>query len=392
MLVVAELDLLEIELQLADLPRNRHVVDGRRAERVARELYDRVVLERQRLGRVSHDGAGVRRDDVLVLAHADHERRALASDDENIGLLLADHRDGVGAGDFAKGRLHGPFKVAGVQRADQVDEHLRVRVGPERVAAVLEVLPQCGVVLDDAVVDQRNAVAVGLVVTVGVGIALARLAVGGPARVGDPQRAVEAVPLREDLLQHADPADGADDVKVAVDDRHARGVIAAVFEPLEALQQDPARGSVADVGDDSTHVDIVLREACQLLRRPRAGGSSIMPPRCPRGGSRIELCHTCGHSSVRPGGQWPCGTSWAGITSWVTAGCRGNCSKPIALPMGRRVERAAGRCTHRSLPAPSSSSCAARTIGGARHGGSWTKVSVAVRLGRWICTAGIPRR
>ena len=181
--ILAELDLLEVELELRDLRGDRHVVDRRRAERVARQLRDGVVLERNRLGRVRDDRAGVRGDDVLILADAHHERRALARHHEDVRLLLADHRDRVGAGHLAQRRLHGDLEVAFVQLADQMREHLGVGVRSEDVPLVRKVGLESRVVLDDAVVDDRNAVAARAVIEVRVGVDLGDLAVGRPARV-----------------------------------------------------------------------------------------------------------------------------------------------------------------------------------------------------------------
>ena len=65
-----------------------------------------VVVEVDHLRGVLDDGAGVGGDDVLVLADADDQRAALAGDDQRVGLVLADHRDAVGALDLVQRRLH----------------------------------------------------------------------------------------------------------------------------------------------------------------------------------------------------------------------------------------------------------------------------------------------
>ena len=127
-----------------------------------------VVVEIDDLRGVLDDRGGVGGDDVFVLAHADDQRRALAGDDERVGLVLADDRDAVGAFDFVQRRLHRALKQRraggmsflrlqfGVEIADQHREHFGVGLAGERVALFVEELLERGVVFDDAVVDQRD--------------------------------------------------------------------------------------------------------------------------------------------------------------------------------------------------------------------------------------------
>ena len=200
-----------------------------------------------------HDGARIGGDDVLILAHPHHEGRALTGDDQDVRLLLADHGDGVGAPHLPQRRLHGGLEVAVVQLADQVHQHLGVGLRFEGVALLLEVGLQRDVVLDDAIVDESDAVTVRLIVAVRVGVADARLAVGGPAGVGDTHGAGKLLPLAEHLLQHPDPPRRPRHVDPAVDDGQACGVVAAILQPLEPLQQERLSRLVADIRDDSTH-------------------------------------------------------------------------------------------------------------------------------------------
>ena len=76
------------------------------AEAVGLEHGHLVVVEVDDLRGVLDDGAGIGGDDVFVLAHADDQRRALARDDQRVGLILADDGDAVGALDFMQRRLH----------------------------------------------------------------------------------------------------------------------------------------------------------------------------------------------------------------------------------------------------------------------------------------------
>ena len=141
-------------------------------------------------------------------------------------------------------------QIRGVQLADEHGEDLGVGLALEDVAAVLEPGPQGGVVLDDAVVDERDA---GAVVAVRVRIGLGDASVGRPAGVGQPQRARETPDRLQPLLKVADPPDRAADVQLPVENGHPGRVVPAVLEPLEPLDQQRLSGLGADVGDDSAH-------------------------------------------------------------------------------------------------------------------------------------------
>ena len=133
---------------------------------------------------------------------------------------------------------------------DQVGEHLGVGLRLELVAVGAQPLLDLEVVLDDPVVDDdERALAVG----VGVGVLLGRTAMGRPARMADAERTGQR-PFAEDPLEHLEPAGGAPHVERAVaEDGDARGVVAAILEPLEPLDDDTDRALPTDVPDDSTH-------------------------------------------------------------------------------------------------------------------------------------------
>jgi hypothetical protein len=105
---------------------------------------------------------GIAGQEVLaVAAHAQHQRRAGARADHAMRFVLAEHRDRIGAVQLAERRLHRLEQVALVQAVDQVADHLGVGLAGEHIVLGLERLPQVLVVLDDAVVDQRDAARAG---------------------------------------------------------------------------------------------------------------------------------------------------------------------------------------------------------------------------------------
>jgi hypothetical protein len=121
------------------------------------------------------------------------------------------------------------------------------------MALLLEVALERRVVLDDAVVDDRDAVAEARVVAVRVGVLLGDAAVGRPARVGDAHRALEVLLRPDHALDVGDAADRARDMQAAVHHGDAGRVVAAVLEALEALEKDAGSLAMTDIGDDSTH-------------------------------------------------------------------------------------------------------------------------------------------
>src|SRR5690606_14965334 len=104
------------------------------------------------------------------------------------------------------------------------------------------------VVLDDAVVHQGHAVA-----HVRVRVGLGHAAVGRPARVADAERGAEALGAGGALhLGHPAGAAHAADV-AAVDDSDAGGVVAAVLESLEPLDEDWNHIAIRDRANDAAH-------------------------------------------------------------------------------------------------------------------------------------------
>ena len=168
----------------------------------------------------------------------DDQGAALACGDHPVGLVLVDDGEGVGADDVAQCERHGLLEGDAVGVHDvlyQLDDHLGVGLAHEVVAEPGELGAQGEVVLDDAVVDDGEAVVLG---AVWVGVDVAGLAVGGPAGVCYADAAADVLAGGE-VLEVIDLAAGLVDreLGVVVDQGDARAVIASVFEPLEALDQ-----------------------------------------------------------------------------------------------------------------------------------------------------------
>src|SRR5439155_4998567 len=107
------------------------------------------------------------------------------------------------------------------------------------------------VVFQDAVVDDDERTAA---VGVGMGVVVGRPAVGGPAGMPDADGSGQRA-LAQDALEILDAPGRAPDLQRPRRRQHGdtSRVIAAVFEALEALQDDAHGTLVSDVADDPTH-------------------------------------------------------------------------------------------------------------------------------------------
>ena len=222
--------------------------DGDRARAQVRDIA--LVEEDDPAGVAEHRG-GIRREHVLALAEAHDEGHAVAGADEPVRLAPVEHGDGVGTPGLAQGGPHGVRDVARVGLLDEVGEHLRVRLGRERMATRQQPAAQVAEVLDDAVVDDRD---IAGAVHMGMGIEVVRPAVGRPARVGQADRGLrrrveqcraQVGQLARALLHEQLAAGGHEG--------DARGVVAPVLQAREAVEQDGRRIPRADVSDDAAH-------------------------------------------------------------------------------------------------------------------------------------------
>ena len=103
-------------------------------------------------------------------------------------------------------------------------------------------------VVDDAVVDHGNPPGA---VALRVGVDLGRLTVGGPAGMPDAGRAVQR---RQRFGQRLDPDGVLADLDAVVQDGDAAGIIAAVLQLAEAVEEDRLGLPGADITDDAAHV------------------------------------------------------------------------------------------------------------------------------------------
>ena len=271
------------------VPLDRLAVQGRELDPVAPDHRDLGVLQDDHVPRVGEDRRDIGRDDALAGAQAHHDRAgAVLGGDEAIRRLRRNHADGVGAAELPERALDRILQAGGVFEValDQMRQHLRVGLGLEGVALGQEPLLDREVIFQNAVVDHHEgAAAVG----VRVGVLLGGAAVGGPARVPEPHAPLHRL-LPQDRLELLDAPGAPPDLQpLRPQHGHAGGVIAAVLEPLEPVQDDADGAPLPDVADDPAHYlwlafFFCLRRAAQpalVTCLPRAtasapGGTSLV--------------------------------------------------------------------------------------------------------------------
>ena len=281
MFVTVQRDLLEFPFDLLDFLGDRNVVDRGRPHAVAADDDHLVVVQVDDVRRVLDDGRGVGGDQVLAVAHAHDQRAAAPRGHQLVRLQDADHRDAVRPADFLQRRRHRLLQrdALDVHLPHQVREDLRVGLALEDVALGQQKLLERGIVLDDAVVDQRDPPGV---VKMRVGVEFVGFTMRSPAGVRDADRAFLDGRIGVDqIFQHGD-ASGRLVCQQRLAGVHADpgGVIPAILQALEALDQHGAGLLVADITDNSAHGwllwEFIDRFSRRLETQARHGGAEWM--------------------------------------------------------------------------------------------------------------------
>ena len=254
------LDAVEVHLQLLDVGHGLHVVYGLDVQLLAQlDANHLLVLKVNHLLGAAHDGRGIGGDVILALADTNHHGATLACGNQLVGVAFLDNGNGIGAHDMVQGDAHGLEEVdmlALLHVFDEVGEHLGVGRRQEGEPAFLQFLAQTQVVLDDAVMDQGQ---VARLRAVRVGVHLVRLAVGGPAGVGDADMAAHVFGSGKGL-QVGDLAFSFVNIQFVglVEQRHTSAVVATIFEALQALNEDRIGLLRAYISNYSTHIFCLL--------------------------------------------------------------------------------------------------------------------------------------
>ena len=232
------------------------LIHGAEADRALAQAGDLHVVDVVDAAGVLQDRRNVRGQIGRVALHAD-DHRAVAAGGEDLARIVLEHdRQGIGAADAHHAAGHGLHRaslVLVVVVVDQLGGDLGVGLAVEGVAVLDQLLAQELIVFDDAVVHQNHGVAVAVV---GMGVVRGGLAVGRPAGVADAAATPErhaAVGLFAELLQPALRLHDLDGT-VAVAHRKARGIVAAVLQLGQAVQQNRRRQFISNVSNNAAHM------------------------------------------------------------------------------------------------------------------------------------------
>ena len=170
-------------------------------------------------------------------------------------MVLVQYSDGVSADDLLQSQLNGRLQVhmtVHLRVFDELHEHFGVRVGLEGITLLHQAGFKHGVVLDDTVMDDGEALGLRVV---RMGIDGIRLTVRCPTGVRDTDATVRVF-LRAEGLQFRHFAFGLIDIELPrfIDERHAGTVITAVLQTMQTLNQNRIRFALADISYNSTHV------------------------------------------------------------------------------------------------------------------------------------------
>ena len=181
---------------------------------------------------------------------ADCQRRAVAGADDQVLVALEHDRQrerAFQALERAESRIDRARPAVQFAR-DQVRDNFRVSLGQEGETVAGQLVAQFREILDDAVVDDRHPIG-----EMRMRIGFVRNAVRRPARVADADEPTQRVgvqqPLQIDQLTFGPAA--AEHARVKR--RNARGIIAAIFEPLQRIDNQRSHGRVANNSDNSAH-------------------------------------------------------------------------------------------------------------------------------------------
>ena len=241
-------------------------------------------------------GEGAKRERVRAQIHfpvavADRQRRALAGADQEILLALEQIDERERPAQPAQRRMNRVLGRLAFCEFVLDDERGNLGIGlrRKRIAFGGELLAQRPEILDDAVVDDRKPRR-----GMRMGVGFRRLAVRRPARVADADRPAKRRrgKFRLEVLQLAF---GAPPLQFAVlQRRHPGGIVAAVFEPLQGIDNRARDRPGPENPDNSTHPKIPcpksIRPGQALGRRPALHKSSSAKE-CERGpGTTVDLC------------------------------------------------------------------------------------------------------
>ena len=181
---------------------------------------------------------------------ADGERRALARADQKVLLCREQKGERKRAAQARQGGSHSRGGRASIRHlvTDEMGDDFGIGFRPKLRALLLQLLAQLAKILDDAVVHHGEPLG-----RMGMGVVLGGFSMGRPARVTDADRAAERL-AGKPCFELTQLAFGAPARELPVfQRRNTGGIIAAVLQPLERIEQRGSDGFAPENTHDSTH-------------------------------------------------------------------------------------------------------------------------------------------
>src|SRR5205814_2100490 len=217
----------------------------------ARDDRHFLVAEKHDVAGVAEDGGDVGGDEELASAEADDDRRAFPHRDDLFRIVCRNQDQREQPAHLHQRAADRVLEAVAPHLAlDQVRDDLGVGLGDEAVPLRLQLVLQIEVVLDDAVVDDDDLAGA---VAMRMGVLLGRTSVRRPAGVADAVITGDRIGA-DNLFQVRQFAGAAAQIDRAVADHgDSRRVVAAIFEPPQAVDENRHDVLRSDVADNSTH-------------------------------------------------------------------------------------------------------------------------------------------
>ena len=212
----------------------------------------------------------VRAEEHLALAFADDERRAAPCADQHVLFAVEQEAERERTLEASEDRLDRVLRglPAFEFPGDEMADRLGVGLALEGDALGLEFGLELAVVLDDPVMDDGEPLG-----GMRMGVGLGRCAVRRPAGVADADRALQRLGLQsvEEIDQLALGAPAGQ--PAVLQRRDAGGIVAAVLQPFQRVDEAIRHRLAADDPDDSTHAMVLVLVRPARGRRPRLAGN-----------------------------------------------------------------------------------------------------------------------
>src|SRR5918996_219582 len=247
--VTALLRTYDVPVHLERLDRYLGAVEVGHSDRVGANLDHTSFVDRKdATGSLEHR-RDVRGEHVLALPETDDERGRHLHTDDDVGIVGRDDDERERPLELSYDLPHAVGKRTRTL-LEHVRDDLRVGIRTHQMTALLEARTELGVVLDDAVVDHRDA---AIAIGVRVRVLVRRRSVRRPPRVPDAHGAARRPAIVERSVELGKLAGALHHGEVVVEKRDAGRVVPPVLETPETLEDDRERSVGADIAHDAAH-------------------------------------------------------------------------------------------------------------------------------------------